>query len=174
MVSIIRQHYFLPLLFLFCLPVLTGCPGDRWRFDEEATASIQGGNICFSVPDAEDYQPFNIGINPRGTLPSQEKIIFRPALRVEKGQLCLPPSFYLFPDKGQFIITYVLHSKRHKDTPRKMVSGVEITSGCVFNIPLTDMEIVQPYSEMKNSDITSAQNSYTGSCEHSYSPAPFN
>lgn len=169
MVNIIRQRYYSAFLLSCCLTVLTGCPGDRWQFDEEATVSTRGENICFAVPGAEDYQPVNIGINPRGTLPREEEIFFRPVLKVEKGLLCLPPSFYHFPNKGQFIITYVLHSKRHKDTPRRMVSGVEITDGCIFNIPLTDMEIVRPYSEMKKTDITSVQSRNTGTCENPYS-----
>ncbi|CRG52293.1 putative T6SS immunity periplasmic lipoprotein [Yersinia wautersii] len=147
MVSITRQHYLSFFLFLFCLTTLTGCPGDRWRFDEEATVSTVGDNICFSVPDAEGYQPVNIAINPRGTPPDKEKIIFRPALQVEQGLLCLPPSFYLFPDKGQFIISYVLHSGRHENTPRRMVSGIEISGKCVVNIPLTDREIARPWGE---------------------------
>ncbi|WP_210405534.1 MULTISPECIES: putative T6SS immunity periplasmic lipoprotein [unclassified Leclercia] len=174
MVNMIRQHYFSAFLLLFCLPVLTGCPGDRWRFDEEATASTRGDNICFAIPDAEDYQPVNIAINPRGTLPGEEKIIFFPPIRVEKGLLCLSPSFYHFPDKGQFIISYVLQSKSHKDTPRRMVSGVEISRGCIFNIPLTDMEIVRPYSEMKNIDITPVQGNHAGSCEYPYTSDPLN
>lgn len=169
MVNIIRQRYYSAFLLSCCLTVLTGCPGDRWQFDEEATVSTRGENICFAVPGAEDYQPVNIGINPRGTLLREEEIFFRPVLKVEKGLLCLPPSFYHFPNKGQFIITYVLHSKRHKDTPRRMVSGVEITDGCIFNIPLTDMEIVRPYSEMKKTDITSVQSRNTGTCENPYS-----
>lgn len=169
MVNIIRQRYYSAFLLSCCLTVLTGCPRDRWQFDEEATVSTRGENICFAVPGAEDYQPVNIGINPRGTLLREEEIFFRPVLKVEKGLLCLPPSFYHFQNKGQFIITYVLHSKRHKDTPRRMVSGVEITDGCIFNIPLTDMEIVRPYSEMKKTDITSVQSRNTGTCENPYS-----
>ncbi|VTP69030.1 Uncharacterised protein [Leclercia adecarboxylata] len=66
MVKIGRQHHFSAFLFLFSLPLLTGCPGDRWRFDEETTVSIMGGISVFAVPDAEDYQPVNIAINPRG------------------------------------------------------------------------------------------------------------
>lgn len=165
MVKIGRQHNFSAFLFLFSLPLLTGCPGDRWRFDEETTVSIMGGNICFAVPDAEDYQPVNIAINPRGTLPSQENIIFRPALRIENSYLCLPPSFYLFPDKGQYIISYVLRSKRHEDTPRRMVAGIEIHNKCIFAIPLTDMEAVRPYGELSNNNAQDDQRRHYGSCE---------
>jgi len=150
MVSTIRQHYYSLLLLLTCLITLTGCPGDRWRFDEETTVSTIGDSICFFVPEAEDYQPVDITIYPRGTPSRQQKIIFNPALRVVNGQLCVPPSFYAFPEKGQFIASYVLRSEHHKKPPRQMVSGVEIANGCVFNIPLTDMEIARPYGEKRD------------------------
>ncbi|MEI2264072.1 putative T6SS immunity periplasmic lipoprotein [Erwinia sp. CGal63] len=150
MVITSRQHCYSSLLLLVCLITLTGCPGDRWRPDEETTVSVTGDNICFSVPNAEDYQPVNIAINPRGT-PSREKaIIFNPALRVVNDQLCVPPSFYAFPENGQFIVSYVLHSEHHKKPPRRMMSGVEIANGCVFNIPLTDREISRPYGEKRD------------------------
>lgn len=137
-------------LFLASLVTLTGCPGagDRLRADEKATATKVGDSICFAIPDAEDYQPVNIAINPKGTDFRDRHIIFDPKLRVTKEQLCISPSFYHFPDKGQFIVSYVLISKRHQDKPRRMVAGLEISSGRVFNIPLTDMEILRPYNEM--------------------------
>lgn len=137
-------------LLLISLITLTGCPGsgDRLRPDEEATVTRAGTSLCFGVPDAEDYQPANIAINTRGTEFKEREITFSPALSVTDGQLCVPSSFYAFPDKGQFIVSYVLTSKRHEDEPRRMVSGLEISQGRVFNIPLTDMEILRPYSEM--------------------------
>jgi len=144
MVSINRQHCYSSLLLLVSLITLTGCPGDRWRPNEETTVSVTGDNICFFVPDAEDYQPVDIAIYPRGTPSRQQKIIFNPALHVVNGQLCVPPSFYAFPEEGQFIISYVLQTENNKKHPRRMVSGVEISNGCVFNIPLTDMEIARP------------------------------
>jgi len=174
MVSIIRQHYFLIPLFVIFVTMLTGCPGDRWRFDELAIVSTVKDNVCFSVPDASDYQPVSIAINPRGTPSKEQRIIFDPELRVANGQLCIPPSFYFFPENGQFIVSYILHSENHKETPRKLVAGMGILNGCVFNITLTDMEIVRPYSEMKNNDITSVQDNHTNSCEHTYPSAPLN
>ncbi len=174
MVSVIRQCYLFIVTFLFCLPVLTGCPGDRWRFDEEATVSTMGDNVCFTVPDAGNYQPVDIAINPRGTPSKEKNIIFNPMLRVVNGQLCIPPAFYHFPDKGQFIVSYVLLSERHKAAARKMVAGVEISSGCIFNIPLTVGEISRPYSEIKNGEVASDWESHAGSCEHPYSSAPSN
>lgn len=146
----LKLQFLSSALFLVSLVMLTGCPGtgDRLRPDEEAIVTQGGGDLCFGVPDAGDYQPANIAINPRGTEFRAREIIFSPALYVTDGLLCIPSSFYAFPDKGQFIVSYVLKSKRHKNEPRRMVAGLEILQGRVFNIPLTDMEILRPYSEI--------------------------
>jgi hypothetical protein len=149
-VNIVKQRLLYIALLLVSLVIMTGCPGsgDRLRPDEEATVTRVGESLCFGVPEAEDYQPADIAINPRGTPFKEEHIIFSPALSVTDGQLCVPPSFYTFPDKGQIIVSYVLTSKRHKDEPRRMVAGLGFLQDRVFNIPLTDMEILRPYSEM--------------------------
>ncbi|VED38074.1 putative type VI secretion protein [Escherichia coli] len=85
-----------------------------------------------------------------------------PSLRIVNGQLCIPPSFCLFPDKGQFIVRSVLHSERDKDTPRIMVAGIEIADGCIFDIPLNDMEVVRPYGELKSSNVQTDQSERHG------------
>jgi len=135
------------LLSGVCLFMLTGCPGpgDRMRFDETAQVSQQGDNVCFNVTDAQDYQPADIGINPRG-IPSKEKNFnFTPDLTVANGKLCIPPSFYRFPDKGQFIIEYVLISKKHEDKRRSFVITLEINRGHIYNVTPTEREIALPY-----------------------------
>ena len=152
--------------FLLSLTVLTGCPGhgDYIRPDEITTVSTRGDNVCFSVPEPEDYQPVSISIVPRGTRFRERQITFDPTLRIVNAQLCIPPSFHHFPDKGQFIVRYVLHSERHKDTPRRMVAGVEIAGECIFDIPLNDMEAVRPYGELDNSEVQPDQGERDGSC----------
>ncbi|GJH97530.1 hypothetical protein ECZC10_53780 [Escherichia coli] len=49
---------------LLCLTLLTGCPGrgDYYRFDETVAVSTRGDNVCFSVPEPEDYQPVSVSI----------------------------------------------------------------------------------------------------------------
>ncbi|WP_244263010.1 putative T6SS immunity periplasmic lipoprotein [Yersinia mollaretii] len=138
------------LLCLICLLTLTGCPGigDRVRFDETAQVRIVGDDVCFLVADAQDYQPADMGINPRGTASKNKTFIFEPNLTVANGKLCIPPSFYHFPDKGQFIVEYILISKKYKDEPRKVVVTLEVMDGHIYNIPPNDMEITRPYSEM--------------------------
>jgi hypothetical protein len=146
MVKIIKLRFLPVLLLLISLPMLTGCPGigDRVDPDEEVIVTKIGDNVCFSVPDAGDYQPVNIAINPRGTLPRNEVITFNPPLHVDNGLLCIPPSFYRFPDKGIRIVSFVLHAERHKNSVRRfssarsMVAGVEMLNGYIYNIPLID------------------------------------
>lgn len=153
--------------FLLTLTLITGCPGhgDYLRPDEIATVSTRGDNVCFSVQEPEDYQPVTISIYPGGTRFRERKITLEPTLRIVNSQLCIPPSFHRFPDKGQFIVRYVLHSAHHKDTPRRMVAGVEIADGCIFDIPLNDREAVMPYGVLKNSDVQPEQSIRNGSCK---------
>lgn len=130
-----------------CLLMLTGCPGpgDRGRFDETAQVSQQGDNVCFNVTDAQDYQPADIGINPRGISSKEKNFNFTPNLTVSDGKLCIPPSFYHFPDKGQLIIEYVLTSKKHNDEARSFVITLEINKGHIYNVTPTEREINLPY-----------------------------
>lgn len=126
---------------------LTGCPGpgDRMRFDETALVTQQGDNVCFNVPNAQDYQPVDIGINPREA-PSKEKHFnFSPGLSVVDESLCIPPSFYHFPDKGTFIVEYVLKSQKRRNEPRSFVITLGINDGHIYNLTPTEREISLPY-----------------------------
>lgn len=142
------------------LLVLTGCPGpgDRMTPDETAQVSQKGDNVCFTVTDAQDYQPSDIGINPRGTPSRGKDFNFSPNLTVANGQLCIPPSFYRFPDKGQFIVEYLLKSGTHKDAPRNVVVTVEVNHGRIYNVTPTEREIFLPYC----SDVTDTS---PGACQ---------
>ncbi len=170
MVKIITFHC--RYAFSLSLILLTGCPGrgDYLRPDEIAMVSTRGDNVCFSIPDPQDYQPVSISIDPRGTRFRDRKITFDPTLRIVNSQLCIPPSFQHFPEKGQFIIRYVLHSERHKDIPRRMVAGIEIASECIFDIQLNDLEAVRPFGELENSDVQPDQSERNGSCKHPFKP----
>lgn len=169
MVSIRQPQCYSVFLCIFSIVLLTGCPEGRWRFDEEATVSARGKNICFAVPDAGEYQPVNIAINPRGTPSKNQQVIFKPTLSIVDGLLCIPPSLYVFPEKGQFIVSFVLHSVNGVETSRRFISGVEVDGGCVFNFPLTDKEIARPYSEIQKRNIKSEQYTHTDSCKYPYS-----
>ncbi|MFO6296725.1 putative T6SS immunity periplasmic lipoprotein [Rahnella selenatireducens] len=130
-----------------CLLVLTGCPGpgDRMRPDETAQVSQQDDSVCFNVTDAQDYQPADMGINPRGIPSKNKNFNFSPDLKVTDGKLCIPPSFYRFPDKGQFIVEYILTSAKHEGEPRKFVVTLEVNHGHIYNVTPTEREISLPY-----------------------------
>lgn len=136
---------FQTFLLLSSLFALTGCPGsgDRLKADETTTVNRVGSDICFLVPDAKDYQPTLIAINPRGIPPQKLSVTDMPDLTVQNGKLCIPSSFYPFPDKGQFIVQYILESRSDSDSRRSVVTGLEFSEGAVRNIPLTDQEITR-------------------------------
>ncbi|MDR2263422.1 MAG: hypothetical protein LBE93_08200 [Enterobacter asburiae] len=154
MVKVFGFGMFWPVIISgLCLVILTGCPGPGDRFIPHETTSVskQGKNVCFNITDAQDYQPADIGINPRGT-PSKEKDFnFPPEVTIVDGKLCIPPTFYHFPDNGVFIVEYRLISKKY-DESRKFVVGVGINNGVVYNFPLTDREIARLYGSIKVSE----------------------
>lgn len=163
----VTWHHRLYSIFLsiFYLLILTGCPGpgDRIRFDETAWVSREGDNVCMSIADAQDYQPVDMGINPRGTFSKEKKFDFSPGLSIANGKLCIPPSYYIFPDKGQFIIEYVLKSKMHEDYPRSFVVTLESYNGRVYNVTPTEKEIYLPYCRDKGNK--SSGFVITGACQ---------
>jgi len=130
------------LISMVSLLTLTGCPGigDRVLPREEAKVSMQGESICFWIPDVEDKQPRHIAINPIGTPFQLQKIVFSPDIKVVNEYLCIPPSFFRFPDEGQFIVEYVLAINAQDNTPRIVVTGIEMKNGRVQIIPLSAEE----------------------------------
>lgn len=130
------------LLLVTSIFFLTGCPGsgDRLKADETTTVSKVGADICFQVPKAENYHPSLIAINPRGTPAQNLSATDLPDLTIKNGKLCIPPSFYQFPNNGQYIVQYILESPDTQGSQRSVVTGIEFSDGHVENIPLTDSE----------------------------------
>ncbi|WMY72559.1 hypothetical protein RHD99_13825 [Buttiauxella selenatireducens] len=137
-------------LVIVCSFMLTGCPGpgDRITFDETTQVATIGSHLCFLVPESQDYQPTVIAINPRGTPPKSQNFNLKPDIKVADGKLCIPHSFYQFPDEGQFIVEYILASREDKKERRSVVVGVGVSEGHFYNFPLTNMEINRPYTEI--------------------------
>lgn len=131
------------------LMMLTGCPGpgDRLRPDEERDIIVNDGSVCFSINESDDYVLKYISINPRGTRPKDEKVIFSPQLRISNKLLCIPPSFYKFNTDGQYYIQASFASLKHVGRPRRIVSALEVSKGVVHSIKPNDMEILRPYGE---------------------------
>jgi hypothetical protein len=132
--------------------MLTGCPGsgDQIRFDETALVSRMGEDVCFRVSDAQDYKPAIISINPRHTPSREKKFTDNPGLLILNGMLCIPPSFYRFPNEGQFIVEYVLTSVNRESEPRKVVVTLAISNGRIYNTKPSYQEITRPYGERTN------------------------
>lgn len=125
--------------------ILAGCPGrgDRLKADETTVVSKQGEDVCFFVPDAKNYQPTLISINPRGTLPQNLSVIDSPKLSIRNNALCIPPEFYEFPDKGQYIVQFILKIPGDWDSVRSVVTSIEFTGKSVKTIHLSDSEILR-------------------------------
>lgn len=147
-----------------CLLFLTGCPEDLGvRFDETARVSREGENICFSMANKQNYPLADIGINPRETPPKSKNFTFSPDLSVIDGKLCIPPSFYRFPDQGQFIVEYRLRSGNKNRSRSKVVVTFEINNRHVYNVTPTEREIYLPYCRDAGNDKT--RSVITSSCQ---------
>ncbi len=134
------------ILIVSSIFFLSGCPGsgDRLKADETTTVSKIGADICFAVPNTGNYQPSLIAINPRGTEPKNLSVTESPDLTVKNNRLCISPKFHRFPEKGQYIVQYILNVPGDRALPaRSVVTGIEFSDGGVKNIPLNDSEITR-------------------------------
>ncbi|MDH2914116.1 hypothetical protein N7V53_16460 [Kosakonia sp. HypNH10] len=142
-----KNYYaFLPLL---CLPLLSGCPmGDRvdqrYKPAETAPVMVKNAQVCFTIKDAEDYQPAFISIAPRTTPYKERWYQQAPRLAVKEGKMCIPPGLYKFPDRGEFITTFVLSSKAKAQTTafntRRFNVAFAIDAGHAKPIAVNDSE----------------------------------
>jgi len=131
------------------MPLLSGCPmGDRvdqrYKPAETAPVMVKNAQVCFTIKDAEDYQPAFISIAPRTTPYKERWYQQAPRLAVKEGEMCIPPSLYKFPDSGQFIATFVLSSKAKAQTTasntRRFNVAFAIDAGHAKPIAVNDSE----------------------------------
>ena len=127
-----------PYLPLLVLPLLSACTmGDRldqrYKPAETAMVELKGDQVCFSISSPEDYQPVFISMAPRHTPPSARWYQQQPRLSVVNSEMCVPPQVYKFPDKGQFVTSFVLASKEKAKTTefntRRFDAAFEIDKG---------------------------------------------
>lgn len=146
MVLIMKKRIFFILLFP-CAFILAGCPGqgDRLQPDEITTVKKTGNNICFLVPDAAEYQPTIMTIGQRDKPAEKMWRGDNPALKVQNGQLCIPPALYSFPEDGQYVVRYVLKSSQQNKLVRSVVAAIEVSKTGVRNLPLQSNEGVRSY-----------------------------
>ena len=146
MVLIMKKRILFILLYP-CAFILTGCPGqgDRLQPDEITTVQKSGNNICFLVPDAEGYQPTIVTIAPRDQPAEKMWRGDNPALKVQNGQLCVPPALYTFVENGQYVVRYVLKSSQQNKPVRSVVAAIEVLKTGVRNLPLQSNEGVRSY-----------------------------
>lgn len=133
--------------WLFSIFLLSGCPGqgDRLTPSETTKAKLISNDVCFNVPESEDFQPSIIIIAPRKTPHKERWYRENPPLEVRNGSLCIPPTFYSFTPDTPYIVEYLLTSlsKSNSGASRHVVVGFELTSGRVHQLVLDKSEISQ-------------------------------
>lgn len=81
---------------------------------ETTSVSKQGENVCLDIPDAQDYQPADMGINPRGT-PSKEKDFnFSPGLTIVNGNYAFHLLFIIFRIRGSLFLSMYFFQRNMK------------------------------------------------------------
>ncbi|MGV3346527.1 putative T6SS immunity periplasmic lipoprotein [Enterobacteriaceae bacterium LUAb1] len=108
--------------------LLAGC----WLEDyappiKTTTVKRTNAGLCFKVTNPGDYRIATLGIKVRGA----EKGFFRemPALTIKKEQLCIPDSWYHFPQNGEFIVDYSLRSPVKIDKRRFIIVVFRLING---------------------------------------------
>ncbi|MGV3344334.1 putative T6SS immunity periplasmic lipoprotein [Enterobacteriaceae bacterium LUAb1] len=136
MATMIIRH----LLPVIALLSLSGCwMGDYVPPIENTTVKRSHSGLCFNVKKLDDYKLKALRIRNRDA----EKGFFRnmPALTITEGQLCVPDSYYHFPEEGDFVVEYSLHSPGRVNRPRFMVAVFRLTGGEPFLLPPRESEV---------------------------------
>lgn len=144
-----KQHLLFSLMTIVLVcGLLTGCPWGQMKYYADETAHVyqKGDEVCFLIPDAGDYQPIYLSVNPRGTPAAERKFTALPSLKVVNGEFCLPPSFRRFPatSLAPFIVHLVLRSQSAANHPRNFVIGFSIINNQVHDAVLTSREFDRP------------------------------
>ena len=147
-----RQHSTSFFIFsLISVFTLTGCPWGEMKYypAEKVIAWMKNDAVCFSVPESRDYQPVFISINLRGTPPKKKRFVENPILLVRENNLCVPPSFYQFPDNSEspYIVEFILQSKNKSNPPRSFIAGFNMIAGKASGVQLTKLEYDVPVRE---------------------------
>ncbi|BCQ35599.1 MULTISPECIES: putative T6SS immunity periplasmic lipoprotein [Erwinia] len=113
-----------PLLPTLLSLLLTGCwLGDHFPPYEVGQVSRTDAGFCFQINNAGDYYVHYLSIRDRH---APERSGFNrklPALKVANNQLCIPDTYYQFPDYGEINVDISLRSP----TERRMIRRIIIS-----------------------------------------------
>ncbi|BCQ34447.1 hypothetical protein ERHA54_18880 [Erwinia rhapontici] len=112
--------------------LLTGCGllGDYTPLPEIGQVSRSQAGFCFQIKNPGDYYVHFLSIRERS---APERSGFNrefPALQIADNQLCIPPSYYHFPDDGEINVDIALRSPTKKRKYRRdIISEFRVVNG---------------------------------------------
>lgn len=129
--------------------LLTGCGwmGHYSPPNELGQASRTDAGVCFQIKNAGDYYAHYLVIrDSRAPEMSGFNREF-PALKITNDQLCIPETYYTFPNSGAKRVDIALRSPTRKMRRRYIVSEFNMVNGephpfapSEYSIPLPDVE----------------------------------
>ncbi len=110
--------------------LLAGCPwGDYVPQAQLSTVSRTDDAVCFSFPNAGDYRPAYLSVRERAASPGSGFNKKLPPLKVTANHLCIPDSYYHFPDNGDFYADVTLESPGREKEQRILIAVFRLVDG---------------------------------------------
>jgi len=140
------------LFFVIFSSILSGCGllGDYTPHYEIVKVSRTHAGFCFQVKRPGDYYAHYLVIRNRD-MPQMSGFNKEfPALTIYNNQLCIPDSYYQFPDSGEINVEIALRSPTKRKINRFIMSEFKIVNGVPYpfnpydySVPIPDAEDYQ-------------------------------
>jgi len=129
--------------------LLTGCwlLGDYTPHYEIAQVSRPPAGFCFQVENPGDYYVHFLSIRDRN---APERSGFNrdfPALIIDNNQICIPETYYKFPEQGEVNVDIALRSPTKRKINRFIMSEFKIVSGVPYPFNPRDYSVPIPDAE---------------------------
>ncbi len=135
---------------------LTGCwLGDHFPSLEIGQVSKTESGFCFQIKNASDYYAHYLSIRDRDAPPRSGFNRDFPALKIANNQLCIPDTYYQFPESGELNVEISLRSPTERRMMRRIiVSEFMMIKGVPHPFAPRDYSVItEDYSrESENND----------------------
>lgn len=102
--------------------LLTSCwLGDHFPSLEIGKVSKTETGFCFQIKNAGDYYAHYLSIRDRDAPPRSGFNRDFPALAIAHNQLCIPETYYQFPESGEINVEISLRSPTEKRMMRRII-----------------------------------------------------
>lgn len=102
--------------------LLTRCwLGDHFPSLEIGQVSKTDAGFCFQINNAGDYYAHYLSIRDRDAPPRSGFNRVFPALAIAHNQLCIPETYYLFPESGEINVEISLRSPTERRMMRRII-----------------------------------------------------